>query len=395
MPKLRVVEFSYYPETTAVSQLLGDLLIRFKTENPQWRISVYCGGIWNHRNEYVKLFNGVKIRRLILPFYSRKNTAGKVLSYLWYYFAIFFVFLLLPPSDVVLCLTTPPLIASAVAPGIRKKRTQFVYYIEDLYPELLFDLGYLRKPRLIRRLEIIHFRTFAKADDIIVLGEDMRRKIERNYSISSSIHVIPNWGDVPEQLIMTNSCFRLLYSGNAGLAHDFELFMDLVASLRSYPNIEYAFRGNGVRIPWLKGKFRELGEGRASFSGIASRDQVIPFLQSASIFILAQTDRSIGDILPSKYYSYLACGRPILFLGPRNCEIGRELMKNDIGYVLEDRDDQIAALEWLITLNKFPTLAGQLGQRARDLYKGKYGFEQSYTAFARILLDGESRRLKV
>ena len=47
--------------------------------------------------------------------------------------------------DLVISLTTPPLIGFFVALALGKTTIPYIYYIEDLYPELLFDMGLLEK----------------------------------------------------------------------------------------------------------------------------------------------------------------------------------------------------------------------------------------------------------
>jgi glycosyltransferase involved in cell wall biosynthesis len=385
MPRLVIVEFSFYPETTAVSQLLGDLVFRLRAEHPDWSIRVLAGGIWEDRFEYSRWCKGVRVHRFFPPWVGGRGGISKAIRYLWYGLAIFLLVPVFSHDATVVCLTTPPFLGAIVSSTLSRSRSRFIYYIQDLYPELLFDLGYLRVPWLIRRLQQVQNRTYRKAAKVITIGEDMKERILASYKRIRDIEIVPNWGFQVAPSPTPRSGLHLVYSGNAGLAHSFELLFQLAMSLKTWDGICYTFRGGGVQFENIRKRFSVIGEQRARFCGYSAREDVVTNLQEASVLVISQRNELLGDLLPSKFSTYLSVGRPILFIGPRQSEIGRVLMKNDIGFVLEATRDLETCIQWLDSLRKTTDLRDAMGGRASQVYQDHYSFDLAFNQFRNVM----------
>ncbi len=371
---------------SAVSQLLGDLLKEIARDR-EIEITVFCSRVT--QNKRLRNFHDVAVKPVTTFNLGKKNFLTQFLDYSLFYLYIFFSFLFSWKWDAIVSLTTPPFTGFVLAIATLFKRVPLLYYVQDLFPEILYDMGYIRKPWLIRKLQILNRITLRNAKTVIVIGEHMAEKITNNYrGIEKKIHVVSNWAvGIDYKECQNGDEFVMLYSGNMGVGHDFTKLAEILEKLRVIEKIQYRFIGGGRREREIRNVFRLQGESRVRFQGYLDRNSHNKILKYADIFLIAQKRETIGDILPSKLYSYLAAGRPMLFLGPRNSEIGKTIINNDIGIVVENSADTEQAQRYVRFLKDSPASAREIGKRARRLFENKHQLCFSVTAFRSLLED--------
>ena len=376
-----VVQYSYYPDQSAVAQLLQDLLVRL-TADHGCAVTVLAGS----RGRRAEQVDGVFVRR---PVVSRlERNLPRALSYTAYAAWIFCRLLFRRRIDVVLVLTTPPLIGFFAALALWFRPGRMVHYVEDLYPELFYDLGYLKQPLLIRKLGLLNRIVFRRAQAIVTIGEYMARRVRLRYRVrGEKISVVHNWShETGYQTPQANLPFRLVYSGNMGLAHDFSALPELIRQLTAYPDFWYDFVGGGERAETLRRMFLHAGEDRVRFAGYTQRTEVGHTLGRAGVLLISQRQTSVGAILPSKFYSYLAAGRPMLYLGPERSEIADLIGTHDIGIVLSGSHAVHRAVEYLLYVRDNPVYARGAGLRARQLFEERFQFSAAYGKLTPVIL---------
>jgi glycosyltransferase involved in cell wall biosynthesis len=251
--KIAVVQFYFYPDLSAVSQMIYDLLL-YADKNGGNRFTVFSS---SSSYNGIKLDTGIKklgsnleIKRIKTPGLGRRNFLTRILDYSSYYVCIFFYFLFSFRWDAVVCLTSPPFIGFVVALATFFKKIPLVYYIQDLYPELLFDLNYVNAPWLIRKLRFFNRIAFRKSARIIVIGDSMAKKIIRNYGVSErKLEVINNWAIDIDREPGKNGGFTILYSGNMGLAHDFTLLANFLRAIKTLGlDVDNCYEAQSIKI---------------------------------------------------------------------------------------------------------------------------------------------------
>ena len=78
-----------------------------------------------------------------------------------------------------------------------------------------------------------------------------------------------------------------------------------------------------------------------------------------------------GLIVPSKYYGIAAAGRPAIFIGDPEGEIGRILSATGTGLVVAEGDGAALAAA-IVSLASDRRSADEIGRRARALFEEKY-----------------------
>ena len=120
--------------------------------------------------------------------------------------------------------------------------------------------------------------------------------------------------------------------------------------MKSTKGILYRFIGDGKRKREVARIFQNEGEDRLEMKGYSEEKWVSRNLSRGDVLVISQKRETVGDILPSKLYSYLGAGRPILHFGPKDSDIGKMIIENDIGVIFESPSDLARVREYLLFL---------------------------------------------
>jgi colanic acid biosynthesis glycosyl transferase WcaI len=175
--------------------------------------------------------------------------------------------------DAVVSMTDPPLQVAAVTVGSCRAQRR-IHWAQDVYPELAEELGVIPRGGLVARvLRAMSTWALGRQDKIVAVGRCMRERLLQRGLDAAKIEVIPNWSPVgavsaEEVAAMRKKLgwegkFIALYSGNIGLAHDFETLVE-AAKLLEGAGVTMVFAGEGPRfvprsIPAAAAERRALG----------------------------------------------------------------------------------------------------------------------------------------
>jgi hypothetical protein len=232
-------------------------------------------------------------------------------------------------ADEVLFTGSPPLLLHWIGPLNLLLRKRLVYRITDFYPECLMAArGRPSAPlSLIYRLTLFWRR---RVDAFEVLGHDQRRRLEEIGIPAERIRLKPYSSPVPipldtPALPRSDTCggkVILLYSGNWGVAHDHQTFME---AYRLHHQ-----EGTGRVVLWLNAvgvNARVVADALSGLGlpfarGVPCRlDQLGQLLVTPDAHLITLSDPFVGFVLPSKVYGCIASRKPILFVGSAHSDV--------------------------------------------------------------------------
>ncbi|HEX4883880.1 MAG TPA: glycosyltransferase [Casimicrobiaceae bacterium] len=224
---------------------------------------------------------------------------------------------------------SPPYMLHFVMPAARLLGKRTRYRITDFHPEcLIAALG--REPPWARALRAVTEFWRRRVDVIEVLGEDQRRRIRACGVPDERIVLVRDPSPVrfeastraasPPPALRGRSI--VLYSGNWGVAHDVDTFVEGFA--------RFCARHPDTAGAWLNstGKRADQVEQALVARGLPhARTQPVPLaelpgvLRAAAVHVITLSDAFVGYVLPSKVYACVASGRPVLFVGSAESDV--------------------------------------------------------------------------
>jgi hypothetical protein len=232
-------------------------------------------------------------------------------------------------ADEVLFTGSPPFLLHFLMPLNFLLRKRLVYRITDFHPECLMAMMH-RVPLPLKWFYRLTVAWRRRVDAFEVLGEDQRRRLEeigipghrillkRDLSpvaIALGLDPLP----YPDEL---RGLSILLYSGNFGVAHDHETFLE---GYRQHHRHGSGRVGFWLNATGAKADLVERATRQACLPIARSRpvplEQLPRLLVSPDAHLITLRDPFVGFVLPSKVYGCIQSGRDVLYVGSKGSDI--------------------------------------------------------------------------
>jgi colanic acid biosynthesis glycosyl transferase WcaI len=276
---------------------------------------------------------------------------------------------------VYVALTDPPIIGLA-ALAARRDRA-FVFYCQDVFPEVAALLQDFRSPTVDWILERVNRLLLRRADAIVALGETMAsRLVDGKGASRSRVSIIHNWADTTAIAPASQrnpfseahglaGKFVVLHAGNIGQSQNLHTVIDAADRLRDQQDTVFVFIGDGTGRPALEENVRRRGLSNVRFIPYQPREQMRWTYASASVFIVSLKPGLAGYIVPSKLYGILAAGRPYIAAVDQTSETADITVRNDCGIRVTPGDVGELARA-ILALKRDAAWREAMGARARE-----------------------------
>jgi len=325
-------------------------------ERYPWRLS--------HKSRDGKLV----VERVGSTSYERNRMRGRIVNYLSY-LALMMVRALTIKTDVLLCMTDPPLtgIASAIVATLRHR--PFVYCVQDLHPDMALASDLIRENAIVWMWEKLHRWALRRANMIIVLGADMKQHVISKGIDQDKIKVVRVGASLPSNVVPYDDptvselrCgfpFAVIHAGNLGFYGAWETLIEAARLLED--RVGFIFIGDGAARP----KIEQLASSQSNvrFLPFRPREQ-IPHVMAAGDLHVVTIKRGLeGLVVPSKLYTILAAGRPVLAVTPESSDVAQIVLRERCG-VVADPDDPKEVCRVVQDLIAHPERLQKLSKRA-------------------------------
>jgi colanic acid biosynthesis glycosyl transferase WcaI len=247
-----------------------------------------------------------------------------------------------PAPDLVLAMSPPLTLGLAGWSVARARRVPFVFNIQDVFPDVAVELGLLTGKRVIAAASWLERTTYRRSDAVTVLSDDLaenvRAKITRGLSgvdagrQAAKVRVIPNFIDTdwitpgpPDNRYRAEQGLTgkrvVMYAGNVGLSQSLELVLDAAVALRDDPDVVFVINGGGAARPGLEQRARGLDN--VCFVDMQPKERLPEVLAAGDIHVVPLKRGLAWSSVPSKLYSILAAGRPIVASVDHGTEVAR------------------------------------------------------------------------
>ncbi len=254
----------------------------------------------------------------------------------------------------------------------RLRRAPLLFNIQDVFPDAAVRTGAITNRRLIGLAERLERVSYQRAAAVTVLSEGLRANVTTKMSAEhrARVHVIPNFVDT-ERITPSDrlTIYRtelgigdepvVLYAGNVGFSQSLDL---VIGAAERCPDLTFVINGDGAARTDLERSAADLRNVR--FVDYQPIERLSELLASGDVHVVPLR-AGLGDVsVPSKTYSSLAAGRPVVAAIDPNSEIPRLLVASGGGIAVppDDLDAFVTAVRELVDA---PDRAAALGRSGR------------------------------
>lgn len=271
---------------------------------------------------------------------------------------------------------SPPLTLGLTGCAMAKfRRAPLVFNIQDVFPDVAIELGAIRGPAMIAAARGLERLTYAGADAVTVLSEDLRDNLVAKVGPqhAAKVRVIPNFvdtdwirpgprdNDYRRELGLVGKTV-VMYAGNVGMSQSLELVVSAAAALVHEPDLVFVINGGGAARPGLEQASRGLGN--VVFADLQPRERLPEVLAAADLHVVPLKRGLARSSVPSKTYSILAAGRPLLASVDAGTEVARVVERAGAGVAVPP-DDAESFTKAVAALVAAPIELARMGESGR------------------------------
>lgn len=288
--------------------------------------------------------------------------------------------------DAVLAMSPPLTLGLAGWAVARLRRAPFVFNIQDVFPDVAVELGMLTNPKVIAAASWLERVSYQAADAVTVLSDDLHDNLVgklrgRRRGQAGKVRVIPNFVDTerirpaerdngyrrelgigPDQTVV-------LYAGNVGFSQSLELLVDSARRLHESgrDDVVVVVNGGGSARPDVERAASGLPNVR--FADMQPAERLTEVLAAGDVHTVPLKRGLAKASVPSKLYSILAAGRPVLASVDAGTEVARTVERAGAGIAVPPEDAD-AFFQALLGLVDDPAGRGRMGESGRRFVEG-------------------------
>ena len=171
------------------------------------------------------------------------------------------------------------------------------------------------------------------------------------------------------ELGYTDEDFIVAYFGNIGICQDETALIHAMNQLADHTNIKFLIAGHGNKMPSVRQAAERLPNVKIHdfLTGTAFEHAVA----ASSCGVVSLEQGLAGMCAPSKYYSYLQGGLPILAVAEQSSYLSKDALYSEIG-LCSDVGNGVQLTQNILQLYQDPELCKKMSGNAVRLYTEKY-----------------------
>ncbi len=401
---LLVISQVYVPDPASVGQHMADAAAEMAKRG--WRVKVIAAnrGYDDPSIKYKtrEVIDDVEVRRVPLSSFGKSSILMRLVAGTIFMAQCIVHGLLTRRVSCILVSTSPPMCSVAAIVLGFFKRAPIKYWVMDLNPDQMIELGRISERSFAARaFNWLNRRILGAADDVVALDRFMADRLNRKRDVSHKMSIMPPWPheDHLEVVRHEENPFRkeyglegkfvIMYSGNHGFSTPVTTVLQAALRMQDRDDLVFLFIGGGV------GK-KEVDETIAREKPRNVRS--LPYqplstlrfsLSAADVHLVSVGNDVVGVVHPCKVYGAMAVARPILLLGPDPCHVSDIIRENNIGWHIVHSDVEGAVKTIDCIRCTPPEQLAEMGGRARRLTNERFSKRELLSRFCDVL-EGKS-----
>lgn len=287
--------------------------------------------------------------------------------------------------DLVLAMSPPLTLGLPAWLAARLRRVPFVFNVQDVFPDVAVEVGALSSRRAIAVFAALERHVYRTSDAVTVLSDDLRQNLVQKIrsrpgrrGSTDKIRVIPNFVDTDHIAVQDRqNSYRdeydlgdrtvVMYAGNVGFSQSLDLLTEAARRLAHRDDVVFVVNGGGSAIDQVAEEVRDLPN--VVLAPLQPRERLPEVLAAADIHTVLLKAGLAKASVPSKTYSVLAAGRPVVASVDAGTEVTR-MLEDSAGGVSVEPGDPDAFVEALVSLIDDSDRRAAMGRAGREWVAG-------------------------
>lgn len=347
---------------------------------------------------FTETVDGVGIKRINYLQLNRVGTISRLINYFSFTIRVLLQTGYLKNYKIVIVYSNPPVLPIVPIRAKRKYGTKFVFVSYDVYPEVAYASQSLTPSSIISIvMNWINKRLYKSVDCVIALTDEMKEFLLLNRPELSRDRVvtIANWAhekeskpdhEAYERFGYKDGQFVVSYFGNMGTCQDVETMMEAAELLKKDDRVRFLIVGHGNKKDTVETRIKEHGLHSVQLLNFLTGKDFQQAVAISSCCIVSLEKGLKGTCAPSKYYSYLQGGQPVLAVVEKNSYLATEVEKEKIGHSVEIGDGK-GLRDAIIAMIEDPEGCASMGKRAKNLYEEQYAYDAAMKKYEKTLKE--------
>lgn len=259
-------------------------------------------------------------------------------------------------TDICLTFATSPIFQAI--PAIyyaRLKKIPSIIWVQDLWPEVLQDTGYIKNNIILNFIDKIVKIIYKNSDIVLAQSKSFENHLKNKYKLKNKVYTLYQPSDYKFQKYnsINKGDYTITYAGNLGKAQDFDTILEAFKSDRLNRGVKLNIIGSGKKFIYLKNKINAYKiNSRVNLISYKKKKDLIKILKSSSAFFLSlNKGKSLDKTIPGKFQTYLAFGKPILVCS--RGAINNIVIKHKIGFSSKPKNTK----KLILNINKLSKMS--------------------------------------
>ncbi|MBX3053006.1 MAG: glycosyltransferase family 4 protein [Caldilineaceae bacterium] len=339
--------------------------------------------------------DGVRVIRVYMPLKGQR-VWRRALDYVWFQILTLIIGVSKAGRQDIIFVPSPP-----ITLGINGFLLKFflkgkmIYDVRELWPDVPVRMGLLKNRVLIQLAYAIEGFVYRNSAAITSIARSFNANLASRGVPPQKLFFTPNFVDVEwlTPLPKTNDFARehgletkfvVFYAGNIGLSQGLEILVEIAHGFEKEEDVQFLIIGDGAARLRLERAIQDSGLHNVRLLPFQPYGRVPETYATADVCISPMQFGFSYDTVPSKIYTAMAAGRPVVAAAEADTETTSLLQESGGGIVVapESAREMIEAIQ---RLRNSPKEAQQMGLKARSWVVAHYSKRAVIKAYDQVI----------
>jgi glycosyltransferase involved in cell wall biosynthesis len=303
---------------------------------------------------------------------------------------------LVKEGDIVVAMADPPMLGSVCERAIRKQKAHLVNWLDELYPEVTHASEKPLPGPVAKLLQRARKHALQHSSVTVVSSENMARQLKD----AGSVRTVSPWGmvavdspasrsgDSLRQAWGLGNHFVIGYVGELHKVNDRESLLTGIEQTAHMAGqgLRWLFIGGDKQMKLLRGSVPMRAMDMVQFQEALPMNRVAEGLAVPDLHVASLLPAMEGAAFPGNLPAVLASGKPLIYLGGKDGELGTLIEREGCGMAVQ-ADDKHAIAAAIAQLHAIPESRADMGRRARALYEKMFSRKSALEAWSGLLTE--------